>query len=118
MKQYKNLELIDYLSPRYNKRVIVPVGYWSDGATGAVDISGPHPVQVGPDTVLKSRAWLVHDVLCEFGVWEDGTECNNWQASMVLKDILRTEGRWVRDFWWGLTTWAFGGGQARKNGMW
>ena len=117
MKPYKNLEEIVYTSPRYNQTITVPYGYWSDGATGAIDISGPHPVQVGQEVFNKSRAWLVHDVLCEYGKWDDGAKVTNWQASMVLKDILKEEGRWFRDFWWFTSTWLFGGGKARENGM-
>jgi hypothetical protein len=117
-KIYKNLEEINYYSERYKKRVVVPYGYWSDGATGATDLSGDHPCMRGPDKIYTSQAWWVHDVLCDRGTFEDGTICKNWQASMVLKDILKAEGRWVRDFWWFTATWLFGGGEARKNGMW
>lgn len=92
-----------YYSSRYDKFVYVPKGYASDGATGARDIS--------------SLSWWVHDVLCEFGMFEDGTPCNNWQASMILSDILSAEGRWFRSKSWFIATWLFGGGLARENGM-
>jgi hypothetical protein len=116
-KKYRNLKEIMYYSPRYNKFVQVPYGYYSDGATGATDLSGDHICMKGLSVVTTSRAWWVHDVMCDTGTWFDGTKCNNWQASMVLKDILNDEGRWVRDFWWGAATWMFGGGKARDNGM-
>ena len=118
IKKYKNLKTIEYTSKRYGKTVLVPYGYYSDGATGAKDLRGDHPCLKGLRFVLSSRAWWVHDVLCDDGKWFDGTECNNWQASMVLKDILKEEGRWVRDFWWFTATWLFGGGKARENGLW
>jgi hypothetical protein len=115
--RYKNLKAIRYYSKRYKKWVLVPYGYWSDGATGATDLSGDHICMDGPHIIKTSQSWWVHDVLCDTGTWFDGTECNNWQASMVLKDILKAEGRWVRDFWWFATTWLLGGGKARENGM-
>ena len=95
---------INYYSKRYDKVVIVPLGYESDGATGAIDI--------------HSEAWWIHDKLCDTGVFEDGTLCTNWQASQVLSDVLRKEGRWIRAQYWFTFTWLFGGGKARDNGMW
>ena len=100
---YYNKEEFTYYSKRYDKSVTVVQGYKSDGATGAFDIN--------------SKAWWVHDVLCEYGVWDDGTPCNNWQASSVLSDILKSEGRWFRSRSWFIATWLFGGGKARDNGM-
>ena len=94
---------IYYRSKRYNKVVIVEKGYPSDGATGAVDVD--------------SRAWWVHDKLCDTGVFEDGTKCKNWQASMILGDILQEDGFYFRRFRWILPTFLFGGGKARENGM-
>jgi hypothetical protein len=107
-KIYKNLKEIKYFSERYQKTVTVPYGYWSDGATGATDLSGDHPCMRGPDKIYTSQAWWVHDILKEFGVWDDGSVCSNWQASWVLKDILKKEGRRVRDFWWFLATLVWG----------
>jgi hypothetical protein len=91
----------------------------SDGATGAIDVKGNHPVfdETTGEVVHVSISWLVHDKLCEDGCWFDGTKLFNWQCSMVLKDILKSEGRWVRDFWWMIVTFSFGGGKARDNGM-
>ncbi len=100
---YKAVREQMYYSKRYRKFVLVPRGYLSDGATGAPDIN--------------SFAWWVHDVLCERGTWEDGTKLSNWQASTVLFDIMTDEGRWLRNHWWFLATWLFGGGKARENGM-
>lgn len=90
-----------YLSPRYNKKVIVPEGFESDGATGAIDI--------------YSDSWWIHDKLCNTGTWEDGSPCTNWQASTVLSDILREEGHTLRAIYWWPATWFFGGGKCRER---
>ena len=92
-----------YDSDRYGKSVTVKKDYASDGATGASDI--------------YTKSWWVHDVLCDTGKWDDGTLCTNWQASMVLSDILKSEGRNIRSKTWLVATFLFGGGKARKNGM-
>ena len=92
-----------YYSAGYDKFITVPAGYPSDGATGARDIN--------------SLSWWVHDVLCDFGVFDDGTPCTNWQASTILSDILKAEGRWFRARSWFIMTWLLGGGKARDNGM-
>jgi len=95
---------IAYESPRYGKSIIVPKGYISDGATGALDIA--------------SEAWWVHDLICERGTWEDGTPITAWQAATVLHDILLSEGRWARARYWRLSTFAFGCKKTRENGWW
>jgi len=102
--RYKCPYQIDYYSERYDKAVTVPKGYQSDGATGALDIF--------------SESWWVHDVLCDRGTWDDGTPVNNWEASRVIADILKSEGRWLRSKYWFWATWFMGGGKARENGMW
>lgn len=73
----------------------------SDGATGAFDII--------------SNGWWVHDKLCNTGVFHDESPCTTLQASTILSDILRSEGRWFRAISWFLPTWIFGGGKTRKN---
>lgn len=103
VKRYKLQHKIRYFSLRYKKWITVPKGYPSDGATGARDI--------------KSQSWWVHDWLCDYGVFDDGTQCNNWQASMIVRDILLDEDRWFRAHTWFVMTWLVGGGAARKNGM-
>lgn len=100
---YQNKKEIRYFSERYQKWVIVPVDYPSDGATFASDI--------------YSDSWWVHDKLCDTGTWEDGTCVSNWQASQVLADILNDEGRWIRARRWFWATWLIGGGKCRENGM-
>lgn len=96
-------ENLVYWSKRYKKRITIKKGDKSDGATSAPDID--------------SFCWLIHDDLCNFGVFEDDSKCKNWQASMILSDILREEGQWFRSFTWFTATWLFGGGKARDNGM-
>ena len=93
----------EYNSKRYEQWVIVEQGFVSDGATGAIDID--------------SKGWWVHDKLCETGIFFDGSECTNWQASMILSDILAEEGRWFRANTWFIMTWLFGGGRARDKGV-
>lgn len=100
---YLVLENIAYHSTRYQKFITIKAGDKSDGATYAKDID--------------SFSWLVHDDLCNFGVFEDGSICNNWQASKILSDILKEEGRWFRARSWFIATWLVGGGKARSNGM-
>lgn len=113
--KYRLDKAISYYSARYQKHVTVPAGYISDGATGAMDIA--------------SRAWWVHDMLCQFGKWDCGTLLSNWQCSQVLQDIMVEESPqkgWERyrpssRYWqskrWFWATWLLGGGEARKNGM-
>ena len=92
-----------YWSERYQKWIVCNTGDVSDGATGAYDIN--------------SFGWLFHDDLCNTGEFNDGAKCNNLQASHVVSDILEEEGRWFRARSWFVATWLFGGGAARKNGM-
>ena len=94
---------IEYYSKRYDKTIIVPLGYPSDGATGAIDL----------DTI----GWWVHDVLCNTGKFSDGTSCTNWQASVVLHDILLSDGHWFFARRWFIATLLLGGGKARENGI-
>ena len=102
--KYECPKKIIYPSVRYGKRITVPEGYKSDGASG-------------PASDIWSDAWWVHDVMCDLGTWDDGTPCTNWQASRILSDILKAEGRWFRARTWLVATFLFGGGKARKNGM-
>jgi hypothetical protein len=98
---YKRKKTLVYHSERYDKTVTVPEGYLSDGATGAIDI--------------YSDGWWVHDKLCDTGIFDDGTPCTNKQASTILSDILRSEGRWCRAIYWWPMTYLFGGGKCRKK---
>ena len=100
---YTLLEDILYHSKRYDKAVICRKGMVSDGATGAIDIA--------------SLSWVVHDQLCNTGLFADGSPCTNLQASFVLHDILEEKGHGVRKYTWFVATWLFGGGRARDNGL-
>lgn len=102
-KKYLAISHLKYYSKRYNKYITINQNYNSDGATGAWDI--------------VSFAWWVHDKLCEKGKWDDGISITNWQCSTVLFDILTEEGKIFRNHWWKYSTFLFGGGKARKNGM-
>jgi len=88
---------------RYGKLVTAKKGMKSDGATYALD--------------LNSRSWWIHDQLCNTGLFDDGSLCSNLQASSIIYDILKDEGRWFRARSWFIATLLFGGGKARKNGM-
>ena len=115
MKNYVLKDPIHYYSKRYNRYVSLPKGYTSDGATGAIDVKGTVECTYKGKPFFASMSWWVHDKLCDTGKWDDGANCTNWQASTVLHDILKAEGHWVRDFWWRITTYMFGGGKARDN---
>ena len=101
--RYLVKEEIRYFSPRYKKWVVCEVNDDSDGATYARDI--------------KSFCWIIHDDLCRTGKFEDGSKCSNWQASKILSDVLKKEGRGFRSRSWLIATWLLGGGKARDNGM-
>jgi len=92
--KYKCPYEILYRSDRYGEWVTVPKGYPSDGATGAMDI--------------WSEGWWVHDRLCNTGVFDSGRRCTCKQASQILSDILKEEGRVFRSFYWKWATRWFG----------
>ena len=100
---YKVLHQYHYHSNRYKRDIIIPKGFYSDGATDAIDIN--------------SDAWIVHDYICRYGIWYGGEKICNFQASMIVYDILKEEGHDIRKYAWFLATFLFGGGQARRNGM-
>lgn len=90
LKCYILDETVIYYSKRYDKYVTIKQGWYSDGATWAIDIT--------------SLGWWVHDRLCERCTWDDGTPCTRWQGSKVLSDILKAEGRWARAWYWKYAT--------------
>ena len=102
--KYQLDEDIKYTSYRYGKSITLYEGMLSDGASGAVDVN--------------SSAWWFHDKLCNNCVWDDGTKLTNWQASHVLGDILKEEGRWVRARTWFWSTWLLGCSGCKDNGWW
>ena len=105
---------INYYSPRYNRRVYVPWGRESDGATGAKDLTGPIKCLKDGEPFMASLSWWVHDELCLITLWADGMPVNNWQASMVLRDILKDEGHSFRARTWTWATYLFGGRKLRR----
>ncbi|MCB0256002.1 MAG: hypothetical protein KDI55_19960 [Anaerolineae bacterium] len=92
-----------YTSVSYGgKTITLQAGCRSDGATGAWDI--------------KSAAWWVHDRVCDFPYWDDGTPITAWQAASILSEILAYEGRWARAHYWRASTFLLGCHNTRKNG--
>lgn len=94
-KRYKLNKAIQYQSPRYHKTITLPDGMTSDGASG-------------PATDIWSLAWWVHDRIWTIWQWDDGTAITLWQSSLILGDILRSEGRWFRGRTWPLATYFAG----------
>jgi hypothetical protein len=94
-----------YWSPRYKKIIAAEPGFKWDGATGAVDLEG-------------SKSHLMHDVLCNNATWTDGTPVSNWQASQVLKDILKQEGYKFRQYTWRWATFLGGGWKIKALNGW
>ena len=100
-----------YHSKRYNKKITI-IGLnddylnpmYSDGASGAFDII--------------SAGWWFHDKLCNDCRWDDGTPITNWQASMVLSDILYSEGRYIRSKRWFWATFLIGGKKIKQLNGW
>jgi hypothetical protein len=78
---------IVYYSERFKKTKTLKKGFKSDGASG-------------PAEDIYSQGWWVHDGLYRDGVWDDGTECTEHDANLVLHDILKAEGRWFRAWSW------------------
>ena len=91
---YLCLRGVTYFSPRFKKSITVPPGYVSDGASG-------------PARDIDSLAWWVHDVACERGTWDNGQRITEIELSVVLHDILQSEGRWIRGITWPTATIAF-----------
>lgn len=100
---YEVIKAYRYYSLRYNRYLSIPLGFYSDGATGAKDVD--------------SDGWIVHDYICRYAKWDDSTPIDNWTASTVLADILWTDGHHFRSVSWWIATYLFGGGAARDNGM-
>lgn len=83
---YRVLREYTYYSPRYDKRLTIKAGSFSNGANWVPDPMG-------------TDAWVIHDYICNKenwpdGVprWDDGTQIVNWDASMVLKDVSQRDG--------------------------
>lgn len=102
---YEVTEKHVYYSPRYNRKLTIDEGFYSDGATWAIDIQ-------------KTDAWIIHDHICRYARWDDGTRIDNLTASTVLRDLLWRDGYYFRAWYWFWATYLIGGGAARDNGMW
>ena len=102
--KYISKRKIVYFSPRYSKYCTVPIGYPSDGASG-------------PAADIPSKSWWVHDRLVPIddgeiippaavgfweydGYWDDGTACGPVESTLVMHDILWSEGYYVRAITW------------------
>lgn len=101
---YEVLEDYTYISTTYGHSLLIEKGFYSDGATCARDLE-------------NTDAWLIHDHICRYGEWSDGTKIVNWVASGVLADELWKDGYRWEAFWWFWATYFRGGGAARINGM-
>ena len=93
-----------FSTTRYNRHLTIKAGFYSDGATGARDLQ-------------NTDAWVIHDHICRYAVWDDGAPIDNWTASTVLADELWQDGYKLEAFYWWWATYLLGGGAARKNGM-
>lgn len=92
--RYRLVDPIVYYSPRFKKKITCPEGMESDGASG-------------PATDIVSVGWWVHDWLETTHAWDDGTPCSAFESSLVLYDILLSEGRWIRARTWFLATYIY-----------
>ena len=99
-KKYIAPREFTYYSPRYKKSITVPMGYRSDGATYAPDLS--------------NTAFFIHDWLCEENGFDDGTPATRLQASWVYADILKEKGFWQHRHRRIMTYW-FGGKKLKKK---
>lgn len=120
-RSYKEIIYIDY---RTGKKLTTPIGYWSDGATGGLDVC--------------NDSFFAHDWGCGNwagkgpkpigGIWDDGSKMTNYQLSNLHSDMIRQCSKkqkivsrkiilYLMAIWRWPITFMFGGGAARKNGM-
>jgi hypothetical protein len=99
-----------YWSKRYRKGIKAGAGFKYNGADWVSDLE-----EEGGN---MSKGPLFHDVLIINAVWEDLTPVSNWQASMILRDILKAEGHHVRKRTWFVMTFLFGGANLKKKNGW
>lgn len=98
--KYTTDEEFSYYSKRYDKVVTIEKGYQSDGATYAPDLSW--------------TAFFVHDILCDRGTWDDGSQVTRWEASNVYSDILKEKG-FIQAYHRKWLTYWFGGKKLKKK---
>lgn len=99
---YEVLRDYVFVDPATKKSITLKAGMYSDGATCARDLE-------------NTDAWLIHDHICRYAVWDDGGKISNWTASRILSDLLKRDGYKIESFFWRWSTFVFGGGAARKN---
>lgn len=121
---YRNYKQITYTDKRTEKTLTTPAGYWSDGATGGLDVC---------DDSFFSHDWgcgnwLGQGPIPKGGVWDDGTKMTNWELSTLHSNMLRDCAKkcktrkgtvilYAMSIWRWPFTFLFGGGVARINGM-
>jgi hypothetical protein len=108
--KYMLLRDQSYWSARYKEYIKAESGFKWNGADWVDDLED--------DEGEMSDGPLFHDVVCRFAVWSDGTPISNWQASMILRDILSAEGRSLRKRTWFWMTFLFGGSHIKKKSGW
>jgi len=92
---YQVVQNKTYHSKRYDKYINITVDDLPyDGATFAKDVN--------------TFAWLFHDVLKRDQCFADGSHCGNYKASMILRDILKEDGRDIRAVYWFVGTLVWG----------
>lgn len=111
--------------------VLIPKDRESDGATWARDLGAEERgwrklwstvVSYFMDTPKDkiTDAWFCHDEICLNGyVAINGTKVlvSNFSCSLCLSLLLWRDGYKMESFTWFFATFLFGGGKARKNGM-
>jgi hypothetical protein len=98
-----------YWSKRYKHFIKAGSGFKWNGADWVTDLEEDEKMSNGP---------LMHDILINNAVWEDGSPVSNWQASKVLKDILKAEGHGIRARTWFVFTFLLGGANLKKKNGW
>lgn len=108
---YRLLRTILVTDQDTGRTITVPKGYEVDGATYALD---------DPRLAL---AWTIHDWVCEFTKWDDGSGITAWEAARILWILIRLAAQEFKVLWfygrawgWNVMTFAFGCVKTRKNG--
>lgn len=86
------------------KTISIPKYFRTDGATCAKDLVG--------------LAWHIHDHICVYPYWDDGTPISNLQASWIYRSILIWHGKPVRSRLRFLATFLFGGSKVKRDVGW
>ena len=89
---------------KHGKTITIPAFMYSDGATCAKD--------------LIPLAWFVHDRICVYPYFDDGSPISNLKASWIYRSILSWNGKGVRARIRLLATFLFGGGKVKRLNGW